>query len=283
MNIAEKCGKRIQEIRADFNLSQEAFAKKAGISRNALSNYERGLRSPDIATLQAISNEFNLPIDYIIGTSDIKSYDEDINMICKVTGLSECSIQTLESMKDKPYFKILDKILECKYEDDFIELESILAKTLDRCKEVIKMKALSNSINYLADTKCFYDMYGDSDNSFIKKLLIDLQDEILSSCTTMKEKESISDYFNLTFDKHMMEFEKFCIQTDIMDLINSLILDYTSNDERNEAMEQFYLSALKKHPKVIKKYITLLQKEQQISNEKFDSLMNALGFNKKFF
>lgn len=112
MNIVEKCGKRIQELRLEFGLSQEEFAQKVGISRPALSNYERGLRSPDIATLQIIATEFNIPIEYIIGTSDIKSHNENIKMICEFTGLSEKAVNTLKKHKTTIILKLINYLIE---------------------------------------------------------------------------------------------------------------------------------------------------------------------------
>ncbi|XVN73919.1 hypothetical protein AAEX37_00995 [Oligella sp. MSHR50489EDL] len=47
---------RLQEERKRLNINQEAFGALAGVSRTAQSNYELGLRTPDITYLEAIKS-----------------------------------------------------------------------------------------------------------------------------------------------------------------------------------------------------------------------------------
>ena len=51
---------RIKEIREAFNLSQEAFGKRIGITRAAISNMEKGTRNPSEQTIKSICREFNV-------------------------------------------------------------------------------------------------------------------------------------------------------------------------------------------------------------------------------
>lgn len=69
MNIGEK----IQTIRKENNLSQEEFAEKLGVSRQAISKWELGDSIPDIAKIALISKIFDISTDSIIfDTIDIK-------------------------------------------------------------------------------------------------------------------------------------------------------------------------------------------------------------------
>ena len=61
-NISEN----IQSLRLKNNLTQTELATKLGISRQALSNYEKGLREPDISTLAKIATFFNCSIDFLV-------------------------------------------------------------------------------------------------------------------------------------------------------------------------------------------------------------------------
>ncbi len=56
----------LREIRIKKNLNQQKVAMDLSISREALSYYENGKRSPKIETLVILSNYFNVSIDYLI-------------------------------------------------------------------------------------------------------------------------------------------------------------------------------------------------------------------------
>lgn len=58
--------KGLREIRKKRGLSQQKVAIDMNISREALSYYENGKRSPDISMLIALSDYFNVSIDYLI-------------------------------------------------------------------------------------------------------------------------------------------------------------------------------------------------------------------------
>ncbi len=56
----------LKEIRKKKGYSQLKVAMDLSISREALSYYERGKRSPDINMLIKLSEYFNVSIDYLI-------------------------------------------------------------------------------------------------------------------------------------------------------------------------------------------------------------------------
>lgn len=56
----------LKEIRKQKEYSQLKVAMDLSISREALSYYENGKRSPDISMLVAFSKYFNVSIDYLI-------------------------------------------------------------------------------------------------------------------------------------------------------------------------------------------------------------------------
>ena len=53
-------------IRKQKNLNQLKVALDLNISREALSHYENGKRSPDIDMLRKLSKYFNVSIDFLI-------------------------------------------------------------------------------------------------------------------------------------------------------------------------------------------------------------------------
>ena len=62
--------KGLQEIRKKKGYSQLKVAMDLNISREALSYYENGKRSPDIEMLLKLSKYFDVSIDYLITGKD---------------------------------------------------------------------------------------------------------------------------------------------------------------------------------------------------------------------
>ena len=73
-------GQRIQELRKQNNLSQEALGEKLGVSRSAVSMYECGTREPNFAILEALSRIFDVDMNTLTGTptADPQITDRDI-------------------------------------------------------------------------------------------------------------------------------------------------------------------------------------------------------------
>jgi transcriptional regulator with XRE-family HTH domain len=59
-------GNMIKEIRENAGLTQEQFAEKLAISRQAVSKWERGVALPDIENILFISDHFNVSLDTIV-------------------------------------------------------------------------------------------------------------------------------------------------------------------------------------------------------------------------
>ena len=58
---------RIKDLRIIHNMSQEQLAEKVGTTKQAISQYERGIRKPKYEILEAIADYFNVDYDYLIG------------------------------------------------------------------------------------------------------------------------------------------------------------------------------------------------------------------------
>ena len=65
--------KCLKEIRKKKKLSQLKVAMDLSISREVISYYENGKRSPDVDMLLILSNYFNVSIDYLIKGEEFKS------------------------------------------------------------------------------------------------------------------------------------------------------------------------------------------------------------------
>ena len=62
----------LKMIRKQKKLSQLKVAMDLSISREALSHYENGKRSPDIQMLRLLSGYFNVSIDFLINGKEFE-------------------------------------------------------------------------------------------------------------------------------------------------------------------------------------------------------------------
>lgn len=61
---------RIKELRKEKNLTQNQLGKMIDLNQTAIGKYERGELEPSVKTLIALSNIFEVSIDFLIGRSD---------------------------------------------------------------------------------------------------------------------------------------------------------------------------------------------------------------------
>ena len=70
-------GQQIKNIREKANLTQEQFAMKLNVTRQAVSNWENNKNLPDIGMLILISEVFHLSLDELIkGGSQVNNMTE---------------------------------------------------------------------------------------------------------------------------------------------------------------------------------------------------------------
>ena len=62
---------RIKELRNQIGWSQLQLADKLGLSKQTISQYERGVRKPDQDNLIALCDIFNVSSDYLLGKADV--------------------------------------------------------------------------------------------------------------------------------------------------------------------------------------------------------------------
>lgn len=56
----------LRDLRKAFQLSQEQFGAKIFVSRQTVSNWERGVSEPPLATLLAIANTFDVQLTTLL-------------------------------------------------------------------------------------------------------------------------------------------------------------------------------------------------------------------------
>lgn len=73
-----KVENRIAELREQRGWTQEELSNTIGISRAALSHYEKSRRKPDFTTLTQLADVFQVSIDYLIGRNPQTQNTSDI-------------------------------------------------------------------------------------------------------------------------------------------------------------------------------------------------------------
>lgn len=58
-----------KDLRLKADLTQEELGKRLGISKSAVSMYERGERRPDFDLLEQIADFFSVDVNYLVGAS----------------------------------------------------------------------------------------------------------------------------------------------------------------------------------------------------------------------
>lgn len=74
IDIKKKIGKNIRSLRIAYGETQEKLGEDIGVSKNAISNYESGIRETDQKTLAAIAKHYSTSVEELL-TSDFSKID----------------------------------------------------------------------------------------------------------------------------------------------------------------------------------------------------------------
>lgn len=103
----DKFAQRLREIRG--SMTQTEFSELTGISRASISNYENGLRTPDITALRQLHEATGVSVYYLLGLSDVKN--DALATAHMDTGLSE---DALQKIAENPICaKFINYLVEC--------------------------------------------------------------------------------------------------------------------------------------------------------------------------
>lgn len=98
-------GERITQLRKQQNLSQDELAKKVGVSRTIIGNYERNANTPSIEVLLKLAKVFNVSVDFLIGEGELSSYDKEVLKRIE-------DIERLDPDTKKHLFFLIDNVIQ---------------------------------------------------------------------------------------------------------------------------------------------------------------------------
>lgn len=110
---------RLKELRKQKGLTLVELGKEVNLANNTLSQYERGIREPNISMLIKLADYFNVSVDYLVGREPkgktIKSYhyyviNEDYTL--KKLGVTVPTSESEMPILDESEFEALKYSLE---------------------------------------------------------------------------------------------------------------------------------------------------------------------------
>lgn len=67
-------GEKIKTLRKENSMTQTDLAKKLNVTKSNISKYENNIVEPSLEVLKAISDIFNVSIDYLLGKTNVRNY-----------------------------------------------------------------------------------------------------------------------------------------------------------------------------------------------------------------
>lgn len=87
--------KRFEEIIKEKGCTITEFADLLGLTRQSVSFYMNGDRRPDLQTLKRICETLNVSADWMLGLTDMRTPDTNLQTACQTLGLTEAAAGTL--------------------------------------------------------------------------------------------------------------------------------------------------------------------------------------------
>ena len=79
-------GQNLKDIRIKNKYNQEDIAEQLGVTKQTISNWEKGKRTPDINHLIKLANIYQVTLDNLIGSD---KQDECIELLNIISNMSE--------------------------------------------------------------------------------------------------------------------------------------------------------------------------------------------------
>ncbi|EHQ90966.1 helix-turn-helix domain-containing protein [Desulfosporosinus youngiae] len=101
-------GKRLQQLRNKFGLTQEELAKILCMSRSTYAQYEVDRRKPDYDTLQRIADYFKVSTDFLLGRTEHSVIEESYfpSRLRMIRELNDISLEQLAESLNLPLTEI---------------------------------------------------------------------------------------------------------------------------------------------------------------------------------
>ncbi len=113
-------GQRIKSLRDERSLTQGQCAAALGLSKSAIGMYEIGQREPNLETLHAIADYFQVDVAYLLGTQEIRSVDELLRQVEETLTISDADPQLTALMDSAAQLNAQGKQKLVEYASDLV-------------------------------------------------------------------------------------------------------------------------------------------------------------------
>jgi transcriptional regulator with XRE-family HTH domain len=100
-----RLGEKITKLKKAKNLSQTDLAERTGISRDAISKYERGDAVPSVEYAKRIADALEVSLDYLVNEDD-KQEVLDNEVVKRVR-----EVQKLPQLEKEKIFSVIDALV----------------------------------------------------------------------------------------------------------------------------------------------------------------------------
>lgn len=111
---------RIRALIADSGATQNQIAKEIGVTRQSISQYCDGSTVPNADKLLKLAQYFNVSADYLLGLTEAKTNNKDVQFICDYTGLNESVIASLADRELPNYIAQMLNLLSQSFESEYL-------------------------------------------------------------------------------------------------------------------------------------------------------------------
>ncbi len=126
---------RLRQLFSESHMTQEAFAKKIGISRPSLNQYMQGQRVPNAEKLAQIASRCNVSVDWLVDDSiEARSPDASIQAAGKLLHLSDEAMSEIAFLANNRCGAVLEELLTNPHFEEFL---FCIEKAINSRKETI--------------------------------------------------------------------------------------------------------------------------------------------------
>lgn len=192
-------GNRLKELRKSKGITQAELAEIVNLSRPSIAAFEGDARLPEINTLESMAEFFGVTVDYLLGRTQDKSYEETV-----LTGVMEGLQRAIKESGDETK-KITVSIMDSLFMALYFKLRR------EDIEELKKLRLIYRSVYeiqaFLSNRNVRANMIGETDDPHkivlhyakIKNELNNHLDDLLlfygdKDFTSNDEKNSIEDW-----------------------------------------------------------------------------------------
>lgn len=105
-NSTAEFSSRLKELINEKGLSLRDLAADMGVTFTALSDWQRGNKTPRADSIVILARYFGVSSDYLLGLTNVRTSETDIRSVAEYTGLSEDAVKELHHpyYRDDPLF-----------------------------------------------------------------------------------------------------------------------------------------------------------------------------------